>query len=308
MRRVILSWRILDDDLIGTYHEPAEIGIGERNSQFRIGVLLLNSGPAPRSGNSDLSVHIGDRLASRGIPVFRFDLPGLGDSSGSTPPDSYAYWQEVLRGRNDAATLELVGKLKQKFGLSSLIIGGLCAAAVPTLRVADSDAGAIAGVILMEPILCYFENNIPVSSQARSTAVFTMKLKSKLRKAFSIQEWFMFLTGHSRVASALRSLRPFLIRVQKQLVGHTLPKDMNVPLFIHWRDSLARGTHSLVIIANGQGNDRYVGHAIDSLPENLPGEITLIQVPQTNHIFTGGYVRDAVIDAVVQWIEGHFSC
>lgn len=55
-----------------------------------VGVLILNAGPAPRAGNSDLSVRIGDRLAARGNSVLRFDPPGLGDSRGSVPAEMNA--------------------------------------------------------------------------------------------------------------------------------------------------------------------------------------------------------------------------
>jgi pimeloyl-ACP methyl ester carboxylesterase len=287
----------MDEDLVGTYHMPAE-----SRTDGRIGVLLLNSGPAPRSGNSDLPVHIGDRLASRGIPVFRFDLPGLGDSSGSTPAEFKAYWKEVLSGRNDEATLALVVKLKQQFGLSGVIVGGLCAAAVPTLRVAGSHAGAIAGVILMEPAIRFGEDNIPDSPQSNMAAASPVSGGTKLRRIFSVREWLRFLTGNNRVAKILRPLRPNLVRIQLRLFGHTLYGDMNVPLFMHWRSIHARGTPSFVAVAEGQDMDRCVTHALESLPNNKPGMITLIRIPQTNHILTSGRARDIVLDAVEQWM------
>jgi pimeloyl-ACP methyl ester carboxylesterase len=296
MRRSILTWRILDDDLVGTCHMPAESRI-----DGRIGILLLNSGPAPRSGNSDLPVHIGDRLASRGIPVFRFDLPGLGDSSGSTPAEFNTYWQEVLQGRNDEATLALVVKLKQEFGLSGVIVGGLCAAAVTTLQVAGSHAGTIAGVILMEPALRFGEEIIPNFSQSNMATALHVSGKTKLRQLFSVREWLRYLTGNCRIATMLRPLRPHLVRIQLLLFGHTLHGDMNVPLFMHWRRIHAQGTPSFVAVAEGQDMDRCVTHALDSLPTTGPGKVTLIRIPQTNHILTSGQARDIVLDAVEHW-------
>ena len=274
MRRSILTWRISDDDLVGTYHMPTESGI-----DGHIGILLLNSGPAPRSGNSDLPAHIGDRLASRGIPVFRFDLPGLGDSSGSTPAEFSTYWLEALQGRNDEATLALVVKLKQEFGLSGVIVGGLCAASIPTLRVAGSHVGSIAGVILMEPALRFGEDIIPNFSQSNMATALHVSDKTKLRRLFSVREWLRYLTGNSRVATMLRPLRPHLVRIQLLLFGHTLHGDMNVPLFMHWRSFHVRGMHSFVAVAEGQNMDSCVTHALDSLPTNGPGKITLIRIP-----------------------------
>jgi pimeloyl-ACP methyl ester carboxylesterase len=301
MRRDILTWRILDTDLVGTYHIPTESRTGSPSGTHRTGVLLLNSGPAPRSGNSDLPVHIGDRLSSRGIPVFRFDLPGLGDSSGTTPAEFNTYWQEVLCGRNDDVTYALIVKLLQQFGFSRVIVGGLCAAAIPMLRVAGSHVDSIAGVILMEPALRFGENIIPNFPQSNMATVLPVSGRTKLRKLFSVREWLRYLTGNSRVATMLRPLRPLLVRIQLLLFGHTLYGDMNVPLFMHWRDSHARGMHSFVAVAEGQDMDRCVSCALDSLPTNGPRMVTLIRVPQTNHIFTSGHARDIILDAVEQW-------
>ena len=303
MSREILTWRIFDDDLVGTYHIPATVPLSGLTSANRVGVLLLNSGPAPRAGNSDLSVYISNRLASRGIHVFRFDLPGLGDSSGLTPPKYETYNQEVLRGRNDAATFALVGKLKQQFGISSVIVGGLCAATVPALRVADSHADAIAGVILMEPIFRLGENSNLDSQQADGVVVPSNRAKMKLCQVFSIQKWLIFLTGSNRIAKVLR---PLLVRIQHRIVGHTLPMDTNVPLFMHWRGSLTQGTHSLVVVAEGLDNDRYVTHAMESLQANISGMITLIRIPQTNHILTSGQARDIVLNEVERWMLDHY--
>jgi hypothetical protein len=302
MSRGILTWQIMGEDLVGTYHMPATIPTNGYINEPRVGVLLLNPGPAPRAGNSDLYVHIGDRLASRGIPAFRFDLPGLGDSSGSTPSEIDSYWQEVLLGRNDAATLSLVGKLKQQFGLSSIIVGGLCAAIVPTLNVAYRCPGAIAGNILLEPIFSVGEDDISNSRQTGIASNIIIRTRAKLRRVLSIRDWFIFLTGDNRVAMALRPLRPILVQIQLWVIGHTLPRDMNVPLFMHWKGCLARGIPSLVVVAKGMGNDRYIAHAMDSLPSNVRGKITLIRIPQTNHTLTSGQARDISLDAIEQWM------
>src|SRR5262245_60909870 len=124
IRRQILAWRARGEELIGTWHVPAAASA----SAPACAVLLLNAGPAPRAGNSDLSVHLGDRLAGRGTPVFRFDFPGLGDSSGALPPDSDAYWREVQAGRNDEVTLALATRIREQFGITHIVVGGLCAA------------------------------------------------------------------------------------------------------------------------------------------------------------------------------------
>ena len=82
--RQILQHQLEDACLIGTMHVPG----AERAAapaKPRVGLLLANFAQAPRAGVGDLSAWLGDSVAAQGIPVFRFDLPGLGDSLGDTP-------------------------------------------------------------------------------------------------------------------------------------------------------------------------------------------------------------------------------
>jgi pimeloyl-ACP methyl ester carboxylesterase len=300
MKRSILKWRILDDELVGTYHipEPRSEGL---TAHRRLGVLLLNSGTAPRSGNSDLSAQIGSRLSSNGIPVFRFDLPGLGDSTGSIPPQFNTYWHEVLQGRNDAATLGLIKKIKHDFGLNNLIVGGLCGATAPTLRVADAHPGLIASVILMEPEFYLGVDNAADYGVSGESSNWPSRLKTKSLRLFSIRYWLTFLTGSNHIATALLPLRPLLIRAQLLLVGHTLHMRMNVPLFMNWKNIHARGAKSLVIVAKGLGTDRDVSYALASLPPKTLGQVTLVKITGTNHIFSRGEARDIVLNAIEMW-------
>jgi pimeloyl-ACP methyl ester carboxylesterase len=299
--RSALTWRLLDEDLVGTCHLPE--GPTRNPSappRSRVGFLLLNAGPAPRAGNSDLSVHLGDRLAWHGFPVFRFDLPGLGDSSGRTPLDLDSYWSEVLEGRNDEATLALIRRIRREFGLSGVIVGGLCAAAVPALRAAARDAGAVPGVLLLEPNLRWATRSIPGRPGTDPSVAPTRG--SALRKVLSRREWLLFLTGESWIARAAGPLRASLLRALKRSEGHTLPKGTNVPLVMRWQGSLSQGVHALVVVAEGQGTDLDMDRIIESLPARSSGAVSCVHVPDTNHLFTSGSGRDAVLLAVERWV------
>lgn len=303
MPREILTWRILGNNLVGTLHVPDPAPVEGGPLARSVGVLLLNAGPAPRAGNSDLSVHIGDHLAARGVPVFRFDLPGLGDSSGQVPEDINSFWLDVLRGRNDESTLMLVREIRRRFNLSAVILGGLCAAAVPTLRVADFDDSGVAGVILLEP---QFRMTEPAPTRAAPGRRPRPKRRAKLSRALSSREWLYALTGEGRLASAAQPLRPLLLRALRRTTGHTLPKDANVPLVMRWRGCLARGEPSLVVVALGPINDRYVTRIVESLPATGRALNTFLRVPESNHILTTGPARDVVLRAIEQWMRQHF--
>jgi pimeloyl-ACP methyl ester carboxylesterase len=270
--RTILTWRILDENLVGTLHVAAPGRAGGLSGAPSVGILLLNPGSAPRSGNSDLSVRIGDRLALRGFPVFRFDLPGLGDSSGAMPADVDAYWGEVVSGRNDAATIALIERIRLEFGVARVIVGGLCAAALPSVRALSRGRAGPAGLILLEPSFRLTDRSKPAGPRIGT------------------------------FARAARSVRARLQPVLRRRVGAPLPRDANVPLVRRWQEGFGQGVRSLVVVATGPGTDRYMTRILASMPARDPGVVSCVRVPETNHLFTSGAGREGVLAAVESWV------
>ena len=303
MVRTILTWRILDEDLVGTFHVPTPGRAGGLSGAPSVGILLLNPGAAPRSGNSDLSVRIGDRLALRGFPVFRFDLPGLGDSSGLIPADVNAYWDEVVNGRNDEATMALIERIRLEFGVARIIVGGLCAAALPSVRALSRASAAPAGLILLEPSFRLAGQGKPERARlATGIAPFGRSAAELVRTFFSL--------GLSRESWIARTARPLRARLQGALrwpVGPPLPRDANVPLVTRWQESFGRGVRSLVVVAAGPGTDRYMKRILASMPARAPGVVSCVRVPGTNHLFTSGVGRDAVLAALERWMMEGFA-
>ena len=204
MSRSLLTLR----DLAGTVHAPEDGGPG------KIGFLLLNAGPAPRSGNSDLSVRLGDLLASLGAYAFRFDLPGLGDSEGELPERTSVFWREVQRGRNDLPALELGRALKTAFRLNGLVAGGLCAGAITSIRAADLDPSVFSGLLLLGTAVLFAHGMIGLigqtlawslvfffASAAASSAYLTVGESFPIEiRALAIALFYAFGTGVGGVA------------------------------------------------------------------------------------------------------------
>ena len=284
MVRTVLTWRILGENLVGTCHVPTPGRAGGLSGAPSVGILLLNAGPAQRSGNSDLSVRIGDRLALRGFPVFRFDLSGLGDSSGPTPPDLDAYWTEVIEGRNDEATVALIERIQHEFGVARVIVGGLCAAALPSVRALGRGQASPAGLILLEPNFMR-----AVQRQADGTRIAAPRSPLERCAAF---------LRRGAVAVGLRG--PMLALRRRLRRG--FPRDVNEPLVARWRKSFADGVRSVVVVAEEKGTDRYVTQILAAMPERAPGAVSCVRVPRTNHLFTGGSGRDAVLEALERWV------
>jgi pimeloyl-ACP methyl ester carboxylesterase len=300
MVRTILTWRILGEDLVGTRHVATPGRAGGLSGAPSVGILLLNSGSAARSGNSDLSARIGDRLALRGFPVFRFDLPGLGDSSGPTPADLESFWSEVVNGRNDASTVALIERIQLEFAVARVVVGGLCAAALPAVRALERAGAAPAGFILLEAELP------PAQRAPTSAASRAQRPPRQARERGSPRS----LRARSRSRGSARARAAHASRAPARRAstarGASAAGDANVALITRWQESLSAGVHSLIVVAAEQPNDRYVARVLECLPARARGAITCVRVPDTNHLFCAGAGHDAVLGALERWALEHF--
>jgi len=113
--------------------------------------------------------------------------------------------------------------------------------------------------------------------------------------------------GWNQIAGIARPVRAFLQGILGRWVEPKLPKDANVPLVERWEESFMRGVHSLVVVAADGGTDHYVTRILESMPARTPGVVSCVRVPGTNHLFTSGAGRDAVLSALERWVMETFG-
>jgi alpha-beta hydrolase superfamily lysophospholipase len=102
-------------------------------------LVLLNAGTFPRSGPFRMNVELARELAAKGYAVFRFDLPGVGESprlSNLSPVEAVS------------ASLDC---LSRDHGGRHFVVGGICSAADLGWRVAEGDR-RVCGVLLLDGI------------------------------------------------------------------------------------------------------------------------------------------------------------
>jgi pimeloyl-ACP methyl ester carboxylesterase len=102
-------------------------------------LVLLNAGTFPRSGPFRMHVELARELAAQGQPVFRFDLPGIGES----PRLSNLSHLEAVSAALDC--------LSQNHGGRRFVVGGICSAADLGWRIAERDR-RVCGVLLLDGI------------------------------------------------------------------------------------------------------------------------------------------------------------
>lgn len=122
-----------DDSLLGILHESAQ--------PATLGVLVIVGGPQYRVGSHRQFVLMARDLARSGVPVFRFDYRGMGDSDGAAR--TFEAVEEDVAAALDAF-------FREQPQVSGVVLWGLCDAASVALMVCRQDP-RVRGVIVANP-------------------------------------------------------------------------------------------------------------------------------------------------------------
>jgi exosortase A-associated hydrolase 1 len=121
------------DALVGILHPAASGG--------HTGVMIVVGGPQYRIGSHRQFVELARGLAESGIPAFRFDVRGMGDSGGDFP--GFEAIDDDIRSAIDAFTAAAPT-------VERVVLWGLCDGASASLFYAHQDP-RIVGAILLNP-------------------------------------------------------------------------------------------------------------------------------------------------------------
>ena len=175
---LLLSYE--DERLLAILAEP------EADSTTDLGVVIVVGGPQYRAGSHRQFVHLARALAAAGMPTLRFDVRGMGDSTGAQR--SFEHLAADTGSAIDALTAA-------RPGLRRVVLWGLCdGASASLLYLHERPDPRVHGLCLVNPW---------VRSEA---SLARMHVKHYYRKRLMQREfWGKLLSG--RVAgAALRSL------------------------------------------------------------------------------------------------------
>ena len=153
----------LDGERFGILSEP--FGVGRPQLLF----LQLNAGSVHRQGPFRLHITLARRFADAGIPCFRFDQPGSGDSIAAAERPQV----EVLK--------DVLDRLQAETGIDRFCVGGICSAADAGWWLALADP-RVCGLVLLDPL-------------ARAGLWFKL---AKLLQPRSLQGWLALLKRRAR--------------------------------------------------------------------------------------------------------------
>lgn len=176
---------------IGILTEPVGPAVG-------LCAVWLNAGPQRRIGPNRMWVEAARRWAALGVPSFRVDLAAIGDADGDSRKllEVSSYYTDAYLDQ-----VRLVLDTLQARGLTPrFILGGLCAGAYWSLRIAQEDARVSAAAALNPGYVVYDGGLSNAISQS-------LALGPRLLKRST---WVRVLHGEFTPSAHLRSLRTIL--------------------------------------------------------------------------------------------------
>jgi alpha-beta hydrolase superfamily lysophospholipase len=273
----------------GTFHRPSDhlsngpLGQGRND---RPGVLFFNSLSLPRAASGDSAVRWADSIAERGYPAFRIDLPGLGDSEGTSSTDLLDF---INAGGFSSVAANVAKQLVDRFSLAGLVVFGHCAGSVSAIYAAAS-SNECRGLILLDP---YF--HLPQAKRPR------------------VREELSGWVRRNRIG---RLLSDMYDRVKKLILvarGSAPPGNANLPLLARWKQVAATGLPILLLRAPGikaQGAKPRVGEFdYFSHIAKLAGRKSQVSaefVEGADHSFANREGREAVQRHIEEWLVTYF--
>jgi pimeloyl-ACP methyl ester carboxylesterase len=295
---------------VGTAHDPAP-------RASRLGLLWVNFGYVPRDGHGGLATQACEAMAARGVPCYRFDLPGLGDAPGPLLAHTQQFFPFVTSGGFTEVTTQLVKHLCATEGLDGVVMGGLCGGAVNAIYTGDKAPDLVKGLVLLEPEMYVTEpkkldehtapdglrsrlrRRLPASTVLDQLLLHTLPGEAKLRaKLFSYWGWMRFLTYENEWARMVPLPRKAILDFVLSRSG--LPEVTNLPLASAWQRWVQAGRPVLTITAEGKLREVFFDRINATVLAGVAKRrYAHVRLSGTNHIFTTG--------GAIETVTGHLE-
>jgi pimeloyl-ACP methyl ester carboxylesterase len=263
--------------VLGTYHKAH----GESSEAQCTGVLILNSLSPTRAAAGDSAVYWAESFARSGYPAFRLDMPGFGDSDGNPPPELLKF---INSGDYGPIASALMRELSERFGLSGVVVVGLCAGAVSALYTAAASKEC-QGLVLMDP---YF--HLPISPPSWIWQKLTGRIsRTALGRLIS--------RGYDRFTDLCLYLR-----------RNPMPENANFPLLRCWKTVASSGLPILLLKApatkpRGEEFD-YLKYILEQAGSN--SRVAVKVVEGAGHTFSNRAGRAGVQQLTESWLNLYF--
>jgi exosortase A-associated hydrolase 1 len=276
--------------LFGVLHVPPQPALR--------GVLMVVGGPQYRVGSHRQFLLLARYLAAHGVPVFRFDYRGMGDSEGE--PRAFDRVDDDIRAAVDAF-------FNAYASLREIVVWGLCDAASAALFYAYRDP-RVTGLILLNPWV-FTESGAAKTylkhyywQRFRSGDFWCKVLKFEF-------DYKASLAGMMRLLKALfNTAAPKAVEQTAQSAKTEPPVSAELPLPLRMRECLRRFRFPVLLVLSGR--DLTAGEFKETVKSDplwqqlLAGErVTHHELKDADHTFSTAQWRDQVAQWSSAWIK-----
>lgn len=276
----VIAFDCAGEQLLGVVSLPAQAS--------DIGVLVIVGGPQYRVGSHRQFILLARSLAAAGFPVLRFDIRGMGDSTGAFPSFEHM----------GADIVSAVAALKREVpAIRRIVLWGLCDAASAAMINAANSGGDIAGLVLLNP----WVRNADTLASAEVKHYYYKRL---LDPVF----WRKLASGQVRVISSMCEFSGKLIR---QLARSRQRTESSAEAG-DFRERMMRGLEKFSgpVLLVLSGRDMVASEFIEFIAEhprfkNIWKRAGLLRVdlPEADHTFSSRKHRGDVEAATLDWLK-----
>lgn len=264
-----------DARLVGIVSEPA-------GSTQAVGVVIIVGGPQYRVGSHRQFTLLARHLAEQGVPAFRFDYRGMGDSEGAMRT-----FEDV-----DADIRCAVDAFQRSCPqVRGVVLWGLCDGASAALMYAPSDP-RVRGLVLANPWVR--------SEQSHGAATVKHYYGGRLRSAAF---WRKLATGQVNVLEAVRGVTNSALKAWRKPVGAVDHATYQDRMLTGWQRT-ARPTLLLL-----SGNDMTAQEFVDLTHRDArwagclaSAGVQRQELAEADHTFSTARWRRDVETSVVEWM------
>ena len=278
-REIPLTFECAGASLVGMAHLP--------DAPAARGVLIVVGGPQYRTGSHRQFLLLARALADAGIPAFRFDYRGLGDSGGA-----FAGFESIdddIRAATDAF-------LATAPGLKDVVLWGLCDAASAILFYGAHDP-RVAGAVLLNPWV------------RSETGYAKTQLKHYyVQRLVSREFWRKIADGRLDIAGSVASFFGTVRTASGRRPDRNAERESGNPLAERMADGLRRFARPALLIMSGRD---LTAREFDEAAAASPAWRALCAAPTfsrcdlkpADHTFSRRDWRDRVAAWTTDWVR-----
>lgn len=268
------------DQLLGVHHLP-------RGKASSIGVVIVVGGPQYRAGSHRQFVQIARELAGAGHAVLRFDVRGMGDSTGAAR--SFENIGDDIGAAVDAL-------LRRQPHAERIVLWGLCDGASASLMYVHSHRDRrIAGLVLLNPW-----------ARSEETLARTHVRHYYGRRLLEASFWRKLLRGEV----AFGAVRELVAAVRRSRGVAEAGRQGHGPM--SFRQRMAAGWDAvpgpILLFLSGQDYTAKEFLELASTDRNwarrlAEDKVSLVNVPDADHTFADTTSRKSVEQGTVEWLR-----